>query len=151
MEFRAISDEDIDYMKEHSSTPEFYKQIPEETEFSYALVHDDKTLVVGGFRLMNKTTCVNWFDISDVGYKNIVQVVRTIKEWSEGYTDKDGKHHVGFYEMMGILRAEAYVRSGHLEGERFVKHFDFTHERVVLKYFGEDPANLFVKFFDHGE
>ena len=149
MEFRALTQADVDFMAKHTKDRDCYKESSGQSEYSYALVDsDEQTLVVGGFRLMNKTTCVCWFDVSDVGFENIIKVVRTIKEWTEGYTDKTGKKHIGFYEMMGIVRAEAYVLDGHEEGERFVKHFNFCYDRNVIKYYGHCSANLYVKFFD---
>ena len=152
MEFRALTQADIDFMKTHTEDRDCYKETSGQSEYTYALVDDDdSTLVIGGFRMMNKTTVVCWFDISEAGRRNVIAVVRTIKEWTEGYTDKYDQYNPGFYETMGVLRAEAYVKSGHLEGERFVRHFDFIHERLVMKYFGQDPANLFVKYFDWGE
>jgi hypothetical protein len=152
MEFRALTQEDVDYMAEHTGAPEYYeqgkKEAPKQNLYSYALVHEGETLCVGGFTLMNQHTCVNWIDISAAGRKKINQVWRTVKEWTEGYNDSSGAWCPGFYEQMGIVRAESYVRSDFPAGIRFVEHFDFAFEHRAMKYFGDCPADVYVKFFD---
>jgi len=151
MEFRAITQSDIDFMSEHTKNNECYKETAGLSEYTYALVADkDQTLAVGGFRMMNKTTCVAWVDISDIGFEHIHVVIRAIKEWSDGYTDTNGEYHTGFYEVMGILRAEAYVLVGFEKGENLVRHLGFNLERRVLKYYGQSPADVYVQYFDWG-
>lgn len=150
MEFRAITTEDLAYMEKYSKEPDCYKETPDKDNFDYALVHENETLAVGGFKLMNRHTAVCWFEISDAGRKNIVASVRAIKEFSDGYTDSDGKHQTGFFEEMNISRAEAYVKVGYEEGVRFVEHCNFSLERRVMSYFGLYPADVYVKFFDWG-
>jgi len=147
MGFRTLTKDDIAFMREHTVDKDFYKDMPEVTDYSYALFDEDRTLGVGGFHMMNNTTAVCWFDLSDIGYENTIQCYRTIREWMDGYTDKQGVYHEGFCDTMGIRRLEAYVRTGFEYGIRTVEHLGFEWQCRAMKYFGDYPADVYVKFY----
>ena len=147
MEFRQLIKSDIEYMKEHSTKDAFYKEMPAQADFDYALDHNGDILGIGGFRMINNTTAYCWFDLSDKSKEHTIACFRCIKEWIDGYTF-DGKYHPGFCETMGILRLEAYVKVGFEEGVRTIEHLGFSYEHRMLKFIGQEPADLYVRFFD---
>ena len=136
MNFRALTKDDIDYMREHTVDKDFYKDKPEQTDFSYALEHKGETLGVGGFHMMNMTTAVCWFDLSDAAGDHVIVCYRVIKEWLDI-----------FCKEQGILRLEAYVKTGFEAGIRTVEHLGFQWQYRAMKYFGQCPADVFVKYF----
>lgn len=140
MNFRQLTQPDLDYMREHSDDKGFYKEVPERTEYDYALEHNGDILCIGGMRLMNDTTAVGWFDLSPKGFENLIACYRTISEWM-----------IQLAETLKIVRLEAYVREGFGVGVRTVEHLGFGFERKVPKYFGNEDAMLFVRFFEGNE
>lgn len=149
MDFRSTTQADIDYMKTHSFEPEFYKGAEDiQNDYIYTLYDEGDVLAIGGIRMMNKTTCIIWIDLSKNGIERSRHVWRTIVEWTEGYIDSDGNYCPGFYEFMGIVRVEAYVKEGFEAGLRFVKHLGMKYDRVVDNYLGKDNAVLYVKLFE---
>jgi len=147
MNFRQLQQSDVEYMAENSYDKDFYKQVPAQTEFDYALEHDGDILGVGGFRMKNNTTAWCWFDLSTKAAEHTIVCYRVIKEWIEGYEGKDG-HVPGFCETHGILRLEAYVKVGFEAGARTVEHLGFEWEHRMMKFIGQSPADRYVKYFD---
>lgn len=148
MNFRALTQSDLKYMKAVSPDKEFYKDGHENISFDHVLEHNGDILVIGGLRFVNKTTAIGWFDISPAGYENLLAVYRTICEWMDGYRDSDGHCIKGIIEELGIIRLEAYVKESFGKGIRTVEHLGFEFERTVKKFFGTEDALLFVKFYD---
>ena len=137
MNFRALTQVDIDWMREHTVDKEFWKESQEQIGMDYCLEDDGKVLVVGGVRLMNPNTAVGWIDISEEGFKRLIIVFRTVSEWM-----------IHLSEALNFTRLEAYVRAGFGAGVRTVEHLGFGFERKVPRYFGDTDALLFVRFFE---
>jgi len=137
MNFRQLTQQDIDWMRENTGDKAFWKSLPERVDYDYCLEHCGDVLCAGGVRLMNETTAVGWIDISPKGHEHIVLCYRTISEWM-----------IQLCQSIGIIRLEAYVREGFGAGVRTVEHLGFSFERKVPRYFGNTDAMLFVRFFE---
>ena len=137
MNFRIATDKDFKFMQEHSTDKDFYKECPEQVEYDFVLEHNDDILGVGGFKMINNTTAWCYFDLSDKVENHLIVCYRVIKE----FTDIFCKEH-------GIFRLEAYVKVGFEAGMRTVEHLGFSYEHRMLKFIGQAPADLYVKFYN---
>jgi RimJ/RimL family protein N-acetyltransferase len=137
MNFRQLTQPDIDFMKENSLDPDFYKECPEEDTFCWTVEHEEKVLGIGGIKMVNNTTAICWFDLSKYAREHILACYRVIKEWIPIVC-----------EEKKIRRLEAYVKAGFEAGVRTMEHLDFEFECRKRNYVGDVPADLFVKFFD---
>ncbi len=137
MEFRELQQKDITYMSRHSRDKDYYKKPVVQTDFCWALEHENKTLCIGGIKLINDTTAWAWIDLSEACEKHIITCYRTIKEWSDM-----------FCKQQGIKRLEAFVEVGFEKGIRTVEHLGFKFEYRKSKFFGDRPADVFVKFYN---
>ena len=136
MEFRAMTQADLDYLSEHSISRGIAKKLPDEVEWSYALEHEGVTLGIGGIRLINSTTAWGWLDLSDKAGENIYTVYRVIKEWMEKLCKEKG-----------IKRLQAYTEIGFRDAETLIKHLGFHDESVMFDFIGDLPARMWAQFF----
>ena len=136
MKFRETTQEDMDYLANHSISQGVTKQQPEQIDFCYTLEHEGTPLGIGGFRLINPTTAWCWVDLSDTSGKYIRTVYRVISEW----IDEFSKNH-------NLRRLEAYVRIDFPEAIRMVEHLGFERESVMSDFIGEESAYLYKRIF----
>ena len=134
MEFRETTQEDLDYVAEHSVSRGIQKLYPGQTDFCYTLVHDGIPLGLGGFRLINCTTAWCWVDITPIGREQIATTYRTLKEWIDV-----------FAEEHGLKRLQAYVECDFTEAIRMVRHLGFKKESIMKNFMGDKDAFLYVR------
>ena len=134
MRFRTATQEDLDYLTDHSVSRGIQKHCPEETEYIYTLEHNDTVLMIGGFRLINKTTAWCWVDLSDNAGKYIPTVYRAMRDWIEL-----------FVEEHEIVRLQAYVECDFTEAIIMVQHLGFTKECIMEKFMGDKDAFLYKR------
>jgi hypothetical protein len=137
-------------MKKVQPDNPFYQEKERSSYYIYSLWDHDtqECLVIGGFTMMNQTTCVVWYDISPVGYTRIKDVYRVLKEWSLGYKKEDGTWEPGFYEHLGIKRAEGYIRPDDEGAKIWILKHKFKYEYTAKNYYGDEDADLYVRYFD---
>ncbi|MBE3143564.1 MAG: hypothetical protein IMZ61_06535 [Planctomycetes bacterium] len=137
MDFHEVTAQDIEFMAKNSLCPEIYKHREEQIDYCFALSHEDKTLGIGGFRMITNTTYFTWFDLSKAAYENnIIVCYRTIREKMES-----------FAKEKGIILMMAYVRVGFEAGIHTAQHLGFNLECRLNRFLGEDPADLYLKYF----
>lgn len=134
MQFKETTQEDLDFVAEHSVSRGIQKQCPEQIDYCYTLEHEGKPLGIGGFRLINTTTAWCWFDMTDLAGKHIVVCYRVIKEWADIFI----KEH-------GIKRLQAYVECDFPEAIRMVQHLGFELESRMKNFMGNKDAFLFTR------
>jgi len=136
MKFRETTQEDIDFVADHSVSRGIAKRQPECIDYCYTLEHEGKPLGIGGFRLINLTTAWCWVDITDLAGSHITVGYRTIREWIDIFA----KEH-------GIKRLQAYVECDFTEAIRMVKHLGFEYESTMPCFVGDKSAEMFVRIF----
>lgn len=134
MKFRETTQEDVDFVADHSISRGVEKHRPERVDFCYTLEHEGRPLVIGGFRLINATTAWGWVDITDAAGGRIISVYRAIKEWTDTFT----KTHK-------IRRLQAYVEKDFTEGIRMLQHLGFEKESAMLNFVGDKDAFMYVR------
>lgn len=133
MIFRESTKSDFDYLAEHSLSRGIQKYQPEQIDYCYTLEHEGKPLIMGGFHIINLTTCWCWLDLATKD--NILTAYRTIKEWL-----------VLFAKEHGIKRLQAYVECDFPEAIRTVEHLGFIRESVMYNFIGDKDAYMYVRF-----
>lgn len=136
MNFREMTDEDIEAVKNRSISRGILNKQPDRIDYNFTLEHEDKILVVGGIRLINATTAWGWIDLTADAGKHIIEVYRVIKEWMA----KLAKIHK-------LIRLQAYVQSDFPEAIRTVEHLGFHYENFMPNFVGDKTALMYVKFF----
>ena len=134
MEFRESTQEDFDYLADHSVSRGIQKQCPEQQEFVYSLVHEDVVLGIGGFMLINKTTAWCWCDFSTDAGSHILTAYRTMRDWIEVFC----KEH-------GIVRLQAYVECDFTQAISMVQHLGFKKECIMERFMGDKDAFMYVR------
>lgn len=134
MIFRESIPEDVLYMAEHSINQKCDRKQEETIDYTYTLEHEDKPLMVGGFRMITTTTAWCWVDLSPEIGKHLIPAYRLIREWIDL-----------FAQEYNIKRLQAFVRTDVPENERLVKHLGFVCESVMPCFFGNDSAYLYVR------
>ena len=137
MNFRETTQEDLDFVANHSVSRGILKRQPECIDYCYTLEHEGNILGIGGLRLINATTMWAWTDWTHLAGEHIIVAYRTVKEWLGIFA----KEH-------GIKRAEAYIECSFPEAIRLVEHLGFHRESVMPNFVGKEPAYLYVLFFD---
>ena len=137
MEFRETTQEDLDFVADHSVSRGILKRQPERIDYCFTLEHEGKPLGIGAFRFINTTTAWCWCDLTDLAGKHIIEGYRVIKEWMDIFV----KEH-------GIKRLQAYVEVNFKEAISMVTHLDFHYESTMPNFVGEKPAYLYVRFFE---
>jgi hypothetical protein len=136
MKIRELTMEDIDYVKTRSISRGIFHKLPAQTEWSYALVDGEKTMVVGGIHMINQSTAFCWIDMTEESKSQIILVYRVIKQWMEELV-----------RVHGIIRLQAYTEFNFPEADRVLDHLGFSIESEMRKFVGDYPAKLWVKFF----
>jgi RimJ/RimL family protein N-acetyltransferase len=137
MNFRKTTQEDIDFVANHSVSRGISKYQPECIDYYFTLEHEGKPLGIGGFRLINLTTAWCFVDMTDLAHNHIRDCYRVIKEWIDIFV----KEH-------GIKRLQAYVEVSFPEAIRMVTHLGFHKESTMQNFVNNEPAYLYVRFFD---
>jgi RimJ/RimL family protein N-acetyltransferase len=137
MEFRETTQKDLDFLADHSVSRGITKHQPECVDYCYTLEHEGKVLGIGGFRLINLTTAWCWLDMSDLAGGHIITSYRVSKKWMEIFA----KEH-------GIKRLQAYIEASFPEAIRTVEHLGFHKESTMSNFVGNQPAYLYVRFFE---
>lgn len=135
MEFRPTTQEDLDYVAEHSVSRGIQKYSSEQADYCYTLIHEGTPFGLGGFRLINCTTAWCWVDITQIGHENIAITYRTLKEWIDIFA----KEHE-------LRRLQAYVECDFTEAIRMVTHLGFKREGPPMeKFIGDRDAFMYVR------
>jgi len=129
-----MTDEDYEYLKDHSASRGIFKNTPETTEYSFSLEHEGRLLGSGGFRLINHTTTWCWLDLTHHAGEHIQTVYRVVKEWMEG-----------FVKDKGIKRLQAYIDPEFPEAIRTVQHLGFERESNMELFYGDRDAYLYKR------
>ena len=136
MIFRETTQEDLDYMADHSMSRGVQKSCPEQTSFIYTLEDNGLVLGTGGFQIINQHTAWCWVDISDIGHDNIILSFKTIRD----AIDRFVKEH-------NLRRLQAYVECDFEEAVRMVRHLGFKKESTMENFVGDKHAYMFVRVF----
>ena len=134
MKFRETTQEDLDFVANHSVSRGIAKYQPECIDYCYTLEHEGKPLGIGGFRLINKTTSWCWVDMTDLAESHIPTCYRVIKEW----IDK-------FVEEHQLKRLQAYVECDFPEAIRMVQHLGFEEESRMENFMGDKDAYMYKR------
>ncbi len=134
MIFRETTQEDLDFVADHSVSRGVQKFCPDQTVFTYTLEHEGKPLGIGGYNLINVSTAWAWVNLTDESGKYIKTCYRVIKEW----TDKFILEHK-------IKRLQVYVECDFIEAIRLARHLGFEKESVMKNFVGDKDAFLFVR------
>jgi len=135
MNFREMTQSDVEFMKEESLGRGILTKQPEVTDYTFTLEHEGKILGVGGIRLILPTTAWAWVDITKYAEGHMILGYRVIKKWMESLVAEHG-----------IKRLQAYVEPDFPEGIRMVEHLEFERESILEKFLpdGRD-AFLYVR------
>ncbi len=134
MEFRETTQEDLDFVANHSVSRGILKRQPECIDYCYTLEHEGKPLGIGGFRLINETTAWAWVDITDCAGGHIIPAYRVLKDWIDIFV----KEH-------GIKRLQAYIEMDFPEAIRMVQHLGFEKESIMRSFVGDKDASMYVR------
>ena len=136
MEFRETTQEDLDFVADHSVSRGILKRQPECIDYCFTLEHEGKPLGIGGFRLINLTTAWCWLDMTDRAGSHIIPAYRVVKEWMDIFV----KEH-------GIKRLQAYIAPDFPEAVHMVQHLGFEKESIMKNFMGDKDASMYVKLF----
>ena len=136
MNFRETTQEDLDFVANHSVSRGILKRQPECIDYCYTLEHEGKPLGIGGFRLINLTTAWVWCDLTDCAGSHIIVCYRVLKE----YLDIFAKEHE-------IRRAQAYIETNFIEAIRLVEHLGFHRESTMPNFVSDKPAFMYSRIF----
>ena len=134
MNFRETTQEDLDFVSNHSVSRGILKRQPECIDYCYTLEHEEEPLGIGGFRFINTTTAWCWLDMTDLAGEYIIVAYRVIKEWMEIFV----KEH-------GIKRLQAYVELDFPEAIRMVQHLGFEKESIMKSFVGDKDVSMYVR------
>ena len=134
MKFRETTQEDLDFVANHSVSRGILKRQPERIDYCYTLEHEGEPLGIGGFRLINLTTAWCWLDMTDRAGSHIIPAYRVIKERIDIFV----KEH-------GIKRLQAYVELDFPEAIRMVQHLGFEKESIMKSFVGDKDASLYAR------
>jgi len=132
MNFREMTEQDVEYMKTHSVSRGILKHQPIQTEFCFTLENRGNILGIGGFRLINQTTAWCWCDLTEWSHDHVIVTYRVIKEWIDI-----------FVETHGLKRLQAYIEPDFPEAIRMIQHLGFKKEST-LESFLPDGRNAFM-------
>ena len=131
MEFREATQEDFDFVANHSVSRG--KVCPDRIDYVFALEHEGFPLGIGGFKLMNYDTAWCWVDLTDLAGGHIRTGYRVLKEWIESFTEEHG-----------LTRLQATVECDFDEAIRLVQHLGFKKESIMKKYVDGKDAFMYV-------
>ena len=134
MKFRETTQEDIDYVKDHSISRGILDKQPERTDFCYTLEHEGKVLGIGGFRFITLTTAWCWLDVSDQNQQYWPESYPIMKEWIDIFV----KEH-------NIKRLQAYIECDFEKAIRMVKQLGFEKESLMKNFVDDKDAFMYVR------
>ena len=134
MNFRETTQDDLDFVSNHSVSRGILKRQPKRIDFCYTLEHEGKPLGIGGFRLINETTAWCWVDMTDRAGSHLIPAYRVVKEWMDIFV----KEH-------GIKRLQAYVEMDFPEAIRMVQHLGFEKESIMKNFVGDKDVSMYVR------
>jgi len=137
MEFGELTQADVDYITKHGVSRGFFRQMPERSEWNYALRHEGITLGIGGVSLITPTTAWVWIALSEDAKSQIYTVYRVISEWM-----------IELVKLHHFRRLQAYTEFGFPEAELMVEHLEFKLESVMDSFIDDKPAKLWVRIFE---
>ena len=136
MEFRETTQEDLDFVANHSVSRGILKRQPECIDYCFTLEHKGKPLGIGGFRFINITTAWCWLDMTDLAGEYIIVAYRVIKEWMEIFV----KEHK-------IKRLQAYIELDFPEAIRMAQHLGFEKESIMRNFVGDKDVSMYTRVF----
>ena len=137
MPIRIMTTEDLAYIQKHGAKEKDRKICAGESEHNYALVVNGVTLGIAGFRFINDTTAWCWMCPGDEWTGNLTESFRALAEWIPT-----------FCKDFGIRRLEAYIEVGFEKGVRLIEHLGFDLESRKKNFFGDEPGDCYVRFFE---
>lgn len=137
MDFRQLTQSDVDYMKVHTINPDAYKRPEETTEHNYALVRDKHVLGIGGFTMVVPGTYWAWYDISNEGQESPLACIHAIRDFQKE-----------FCEGLKVRRLMAFVQVGNEKAVRIAQMMGYRFECRMHNFYGDLPADLYAKYFD---
>jgi hypothetical protein len=137
MNFRQLEQRDLDFVAEHSLNQDVFKSQPEVYEHNYTLEHNGRILVIGGIKMLNKTTAIAWCNLTVFALDHVIETYRCMKTWTDEMC-----------RTLGIHRLEANVEVGFQAGEVTVKHLGFDFEFRMKDYNDGKPADRYVKYYE---
>lgn len=136
MKFRETTQEDLDFVAEHSVSRGIMKGQPKRIDFCCTLEHEGKVLGIGGIRLVNLTTAWAWVDITEYAQKHMILSYRVIKEWM-----------AKIVQEKGIKRLQAYIEPDFPEAIRMAKHLGFHKESIMENFLPNGDALMYKRIF----
>lgn len=134
MQFRETTQEDINFLADHSVSRGISKYQPECIDYSYTLERRGNPLAIGGFKLINRTTAWCWLNMADCSDGHIVVIYRVISEWIDE-----------FVKTHKIKRLQAYVETDFPEAMRLVEHLGFKWESDMEDFIDNKDAYMYVR------
>ncbi len=137
MDFRRLTQADLDYMTEHTVNPEAFKKPNEEQEYNYALAKDKHTLGIGGFTMIVPGTYWAWYSLSEEGQKSPLACIHAIRDFQKE-----------FAEAMKVRRLMAFLQITNEKAINIAGMMGFKFECRMHNFYGDEPADLYAKYFD---
>lgn len=137
MKLRDITQEDIEYLKEHSASRGILKNQPPLIEFCYALEHEGRLMGIGGIRLINTTTAWCWIDATPEAKNHIIRVYRIIRDWMQILV-----------EQHKLKRLQAYIEPDFPEAIRMAQHLGFKKESIMKNFLPDGDALMYVRLYN---
>ena len=134
MNFRLATQEDLDYMADHSINQRVDRKMSEAIDYIYTLENEESPVGVGGFRMVTPTTAWCWIDLSPAISDNLIIGYRAVRDWIDG-----------FVGQMGIKRLQAFVRSDEPKHIRLVEHLGFEKESLMVGFYDNGDAFMYRK------
>jgi hypothetical protein len=134
---RELTQADIEYLKVHSISRGIFNVVPEETQWNYALVDGDTTLLVGGISLINATTAWCWIDMADTSLAKICTTLRVMIDYQYMLC---AEHK--------IRKLICYVEDDFAEAQRLVEHLGYKFQFTMPNFVGDKPARIYSLDFE---
>lgn len=133
MNVRSATAADLKAMGARSVSRGCLGQMPDTTDFVYALEHKGELLAVGGIKLMNPTCAWVWVDLAAQALENQIVLFRIIRKYLDDLMrDK------------GLTRLMAAVEEDFPEAIRTAQHLGFVKESRMANWVGGKAAFMFV-------
>ena len=137
MNFREITQADIDYCAKNGLYARKYANDEGPLSLGWTLEHRNDVLAIGGFLFITNTTAWAWIELSQASKQYVLESYRVIKEWMEIAC-----------EEKKIVRLQAWVDPEFEAAIRTVEHLGFFRESTMRDFLGKGkPAFLYVKLF----
>lgn len=134
MNVREATEADLKAMGERTISRGCLGQIPDTTDFVYALEHEGELLAVGGVRLMNASTAWVWADLTAQALENRIVLFRIIRDYIDS-----------LMREKGLTRLMAAIEDDFPEAIRMAEHLGFVRESRMANWTGEKAAFMYVR------